>query len=100
MCQDFKKTLTWVGLATSVMGLALWQAQLVVTREQKAHGSMVLPPTKIRHAERVSARSRVVGDAVTNYLTRESKGLSDRELGWILDDFQTAGLDIGLGMGP
>ena len=35
-----------------------------------------------------------------DYATRKKQGLTDREIGWIVEDFQNAGLDLGIRAAP
>jgi len=95
MHQDIKHTLIWMICATLVTGLAIWQAQVALTQDRRAREVALPPPVKTRHAERPTTRS-AAGDPISNYQTRQEKGLTDREIRWILDDFKTAGLDLGI----
>jgi hypothetical protein len=97
MRQDLKNTLIWMVCATLITGLAIWQAQVAVTQDRRADQVALPPPVKTRHAER-SPNLSVSGDVVANYQARQEKGLSDREIGWILEDFKAARLDLGYRM--
>ena len=95
MHQDIKNTLIWMICATFILGIAIWQAQVAVTQDQQAKEVALPPPVKTRSAERPTIPTALV-DPVSNYESREKKGLSDREIRWILDDFRIAGLDQGI----
>ena len=96
MNKNLQLTIAWFILASLLTATALWQAQIAVAREVSASQKTLPPPLKTRHAERTTAPSVPTAD----YATRLQKGLTDREIGWILDDFQTAGLDGGLRVAP
>ena len=40
------------------------------------------------------------GDVTEDFAARAAEGLEDREIGWIVEDFQTAGLDLGVRGAP
>lgn len=88
---NLKVTVAWFVISGVILGIAIWQAKLAVQRETDAHRPLP-PPVKTRFAIRtVSAGS---GDPAVDYATRCEKGLTDREIGWILDDFSQSGLEI------
>jgi hypothetical protein len=95
MHPEIKNTVVWMTGATLITGLALWQSQVALTQDRRAAEAAPPPPVRTRHAERTTPE-RPAGDPVANYLARQEKGLSDREIRWIVDDFKSAGLDLGL----
>jgi hypothetical protein len=92
MNKNLQLTIAWFILASLLTATALWQAQVAVAREISASQKTLPHPLKTRHADRAAISSAPIAD----YATRLQKGLTDREIGWILDDFQTAGLERGL----
>jgi len=50
------------------------------------------PPAKTRHSQRVEPAAPTV-DALADYKARSEKGMTDQQIGWILEDFQNAGLE-------
>lgn len=95
MHQDIKNTLIWMVGATLILGIAIWQAQVAVTQDRLASEITLPPPVKTRSADRAPTET-VVLDPISNYQSRKEKGLTVQEIGWILDDFKTAGLDLGI----
>lgn len=99
MNKNIQLAITWFVLAFLVTGSAVWQAQVAATREASARHRQLPPPLKTRRAERSSSHgvaANSTGDPVADYATRRAKGLTDREIGWIVEDFQSAGLDLGI----
>lgn len=96
MNKNFQLALTWFVLAFLVTGAAIWQAQIAVAREVADRQRQLPPPLKTRRAERPPASPAPVAD----YATRRAQGLTDREIGWIVEDFQSAGLDLGIRVAP
>jgi hypothetical protein len=78
-----------------VTSIALWQAQVAVAKEQKARHATLPPPQKTRHAIRPITQP-TSEDPIAKYSSRLTNGLTDREIGWIVEDFKTAGLDLGV----
>jgi len=95
MNKNLQLTLAWFALAFLVTLAAVWQAQVTVAREVIARNQLPPPPVKTRHAVR-PAPVIFSGDPVADYVARCEKGLTDQEIGWIIEDFQTAGLDLGI----
>ena len=93
MNKDLRNTLVWMIFATCVVGLAFWQAQVTVAQEMAARHKVLPQPAKTRHAIR-SAPAIFTDDPVFDYIARWEKGITDREIGWIIEDFQMAGLDF------
>jgi|GEM_PF-5860058 len=79
--------------ATAIVGLAFWQAQVAAAKEAEARHKTLPPPGKTKHAVRPPA-AVFSGDVVADYVARCEKGLTDQEIGWILEDFRNAGLDL------
>lgn len=99
MHKNLQLTLAWFILAFLVTGTAVWQAQVTVSRDISAKNAAPPPPPKTRHAVRNSGHEVAAvsgGDPIEKYTARLRRGLSDREIGWIIDDFQFAGLDLGI----
>ena len=92
MNKNLQLTLAWFVLAFLVTLTAVWQAQVAVAREVVARNQLPPPPQKTRRAERPAAPSAPAVD----YATRKKQGLTDPQIGWIIEDFQTAGLDLGI----
>ncbi len=96
MNKNLQLTLVWFALAFLVTLGAVWQAQVTVAQEVIARNQPAPPPAKTRHAVRPVAQ----GAPAVDYATRKKQGLTDREIGWIVEDFQTAGLDLGIRVAP
>jgi hypothetical protein len=96
MNKNLQLTLAWFVLAFLVTGAAIWQAQVAVARDIADRQRQLPPPLKIRRAERPPASPAPVAD----YATRRAQGLTEREIGWIVEDFQSAGLDLGIRVAP
>jgi hypothetical protein len=77
--------------ATCMVGLAFWMGQITVASEIAAKNKILPPPTKTRHAIR-TAPATFTGDPAADYIARCEKGMTDQEIGWIVEDFQNAGL--------
>ena len=92
MNRNLQLTIAWFILGFLLTGGAIWQAQTAVARELADRHRQLPPPLKTRRALRPPPSTAPVAD----YATRRAKGLSDREIGWIIDDFQAAGLDLGI----
>lgn len=98
MNKDLRNTLVWMIFATCVVGLAFWQAQVTVAQEMAARHKVLPQPAKTRHAIR-PAPVTFTGDPAADYIARSEKGITDREIGWIVEDFRNAGLAVDL-LGP
>ena len=96
MNKNVQLTIMWFALAFLVTLAAVWQAQVTVAREVVARNQPPPPPAKTRHAERTTTPTSPAFD----YATRKQQGLTDREIGWIVEDFQNAGLDLGIRAAP
>lgn len=86
----------WLFAGVTLLGFAGWQvAQISVGR----HGLLnlptpKLPPTKVRSDSRVSLPPKLaLSDPVRAYVEKAKAGMTDREIGWILEDFQQFDLD-------
>jgi hypothetical protein len=90
--KNLQLTLAWFILGFLLTGGAIWQAQIAVAREVADRHRQLPPPLKTRRAQRPPTLTAPIAD----YATRRAKGLSDREIGWIVEDFQVAGLDLGI----
>lgn len=96
MNKNLQLTIAWFALAFLVTLGAVWQAQVTVAREVIARNQLPPPPVKTRRAVRHAAQEAPAVD----YATRKKQGLTDQEIGWIVEDFQTAGLDLGIRAAP
>lgn len=95
MHKEIQKTLAWILLASLMTTAAFWQAQVAVSEDLQARRATLPPPPKTRHAIR-AAPQLVSGDPVATYAARQEAGLTDLQIGWIVEDFKTAGLDLGI----
>jgi hypothetical protein len=91
MSKNIKLLIAWFLISGCIVLSAGWQAQLVVKHEIEARRHPP-PPRRTRHALR-PPREAWSGDVVADYKSRCEKGLTDREIGWIIEDFRSAGLD-------
>lgn len=78
-------------LASLIIGVALWQAQVVVERESAGKHKNLPLPTDTRHAIRQNQTDQNV-DPIADYITRCKKGMTIQEIRWALTDFENAGL--------
>jgi hypothetical protein len=91
--------MAWIMFATFATAAAIWQAQISVATDLKARHQTLPPPQKTRH----SIRPLPVpwsGDFVGDYTDRCRTGLTEQQIGWIIEDFKTAGLDQGIRVAP
>lgn len=93
MTKDLRNTVVWMVFATMVLGITFWQAQVTIAKETAARHQVQPPPSKTRHSVRPPAQP-FTGDPVADYIARCEKGMTDQEIGWIIEDFQNAGLDF------
>jgi hypothetical protein len=96
MNKNLQLTIAWFVLAFLVTLAAVWQAQVTVAREVLAKNQPPPPPAKTRSA----VRGTTTAPPPLDYATRKKQGLTDREIGWIMEDFQSAGLDLGIRAAP
>lgn len=89
--RNLQLTLAWILLASLIMGVALWQAQVVVEREAAGKHKDLPPPTNTRHAIRPALTASEI-DPVADYVARCEKGMAIQEIRWVLTDFENAGL--------
>ena len=87
--------LVWMVFASALVAMAFWQAQVTVAQEAAARNKALPPPVRTRHAIRPPPVA-FTGDPVADYIARCEKGLTDQEIGWILEDFHNAGLDLDI----
>lgn len=85
-------TFAWFVVAFLCIAASILQIQISLAKERAEKNKALPPPAKTRHflREGISAKS------APDYATRRKQGLSDREIGWIIEDFQFAGLDQGI----
>lgn len=93
MHKEIRNTLAYIVVATFVMITAVWQAQVSAKRDLEARHRALPPPSKTKRADRPVPQP-FTGDVVADYVARCEKGMTDQEIGWILEDFKNAGLDI------
>lgn len=74
---------------------AVWQAQVAAAKDAQVSHKTPPPPEKTRHAVRPAPANLSV-DPVADYIARSEKGMTDQEIGWALEDFRYAGLDLGI----
>src|SRR6478672_404053 len=98
MNKDLRNMLVWMVFASALVGMAFWQAQVAAAQEAAAKNKALPPPAKTRHATR-PAPVVFTGDPAADYIARCEKGLTDQEIGWIIEDFTNAGLAVDL-LGP
>ncbi|GAA5118328.1 hypothetical protein GCM10023212_08630 [Luteolibacter yonseiensis] len=92
--RNLQITVAWILLASLIMGIALWQAQVVVAREAASQHKNLPPPTNTRHAIRAGPATADI-DPVADYIARCEKGMTVQEIRWVLTDFENAGLAGG-----
>ncbi len=95
MSKPLRNSLAWIVFATFATAAAFWQAQVSVANDLKARHQTPPPPLKTRHAVRPPAVPWS-GD----YAARCETGLTERQIGWIIEDFKIAGLDQGIRVAP
>lgn len=91
MHKEFRNTLAWIVCATFLMFTAVWQAQVAAKRDLEARRRTLPPPAKTKRAIRPATQA-FTGDVVADYIARCEKGMTDQEIGWILEDFHNLGL--------
>jgi hypothetical protein len=94
MSKDLTKSITWIVIATATLAAAVWQATHLAYEEIKAYAP-ASPPLRTRHAIR-AVSSPWLFHPLTDYVGRCQKGLTEREIRWIIQDFKNAGLDLGI----
>ena len=86
----------WLMAALILSLLGGWMAARVANGAAAKHSAPGPPvlPTKV--SDRKPREEQAVG-VVENYIARCKKGMTEREVRWIIEDFQKAGLAQGLG---
>lgn len=84
--------LAWFAVAFLCIAASILQIQISLAKERAEKNKTLPPPAKTRHFLREASPAKPTPD----YATRRKQGLSDREIGWIIEDFQFAGLDQGI----
>jgi hypothetical protein len=92
MHQEIKATVIWLLLAFFLTFAGFWQAKVVVAQDSHPQHRQLPPPAKTKFATRPPPEV-FAGDVVADYIARCEKGMTDQEIGWILEDFRNAGLD-------
>lgn len=95
MNKDLRNTVIWLVFAMAMVCVGFWQAQIAVAKEAQARNKTLPPPLKTRHAIRPAPANLVI-DPVADYIARCEKGMTDQEIGWIVEDFRNAGLGLGI----
>ena len=91
MNKHHKLLIAWFLISGLIVFTAVRQIQVAVASDVQAHKPLP-PPTKTRHAIRPAVLPWS-GDPVADYVARCGKGMTDKEIGWILEDFRSAVLD-------
>ena len=99
MHKEIRNTLAYIVVASFVMVTAVWQAQVSAAKDLEARHRSLPPPAKTKHAVRAVPQP-FSSDPVADYVARCEKGMTDREIGWIVEEFLTAGLDLGIRVSP
>jgi hypothetical protein len=87
----------WVILALLLSMTGVWLAVKTATGELAAVTATAGPMKPTKSKDR-TAREEPAGEGrvVEDYLARCKKGMTAREVRWIVEDFQRAGLDLGM----
>lgn len=93
MHKEIRNTLVWIFFATVLLLTAVWQAQVSAAKDLETRKRELPPPAKTKLAVRPPP-AVFTGDVVADYIARCEKGMTDQEIGWILEDFRNAGLDL------
>ncbi len=91
MNKHHKLIIAWFIISGLIVFTAVRQIQVAAANQIQAH-QPIPPPTKTRHAFRTAVLPWS-GDPAADYVVRCEKGMTDKEIGWILEDFRIAGLD-------
>ncbi len=83
----------WIALATLVALVGIWQAKVAIGQGLRPQQAELPPPLKTRFAVRPPAKV-FTGSWVEDYIALGNKGLTDREIGWIIEDFRNTGLAL------
>lgn len=86
-------TFAWVLMAFVVLGIAAWQVQVTVKKDAAAESAPLPAPPKTRHAIR-PVDEVITVDPEQDYVARATKGITLKEIGWALEDFERSGLAI------
>lgn len=97
---DFRKAIhgkpylniLWFVIAFACVAASILQIQISLAKERAEKNRALPPPPKTRHFLRDTTPAKPAPD----YATRRKHGLTEREIGWIIEDFQFAGLDQGI----
>lgn len=92
MHQEIKATVIWLALAFFLTFAGFWQAKVAVASASQARHRDLPPPAKTKHAVRPPPTD-FTGDVVEDYIARCEKGMTDQEIGWILEDINSVGLN-------
>ena len=93
MTKVLTHSIAWIVLTSLLLAAAIWQISLPAIQVLK--GDSPAPPQRTRHAIRAMPPP-CLSNPHTEYLGLCRKGLTEREIHWIIQDFQNAGLDLGL----
>lgn len=93
LSKNSTKTLTWIVFSSLVVGFAFWQVKILATENLQPGDTPTTPPTRTRHAIR-SGNPPASQNPTATFTARLAKGLTEREIGWIIEDFLTAKLNL------
>jgi hypothetical protein len=91
MNKHHKLLIAWFIISGLIVFTAVRQIQVAAASQNQARQPLP-PPVKTRHAIRPAVLPWS-GDPVADYVARCEKGMTDREIRWMLEDFRNAGLD-------
>jgi len=84
----------WLLSATALLSIGAWQAAQIAIDMKTRAAAMKEPPKKTRSSGRKpTAKNPAQADPVEAYMARAKRGMTDQEIGWMIEDFQTAELD-------
>jgi hypothetical protein len=92
MRKNHQLKIVWLVVAFLCVAASILQIQMSLAKERAEKNKSLPPPVKTRHYVRdgSDAKQPKVGT------TGKNQGLNVREIGWIIEDFQFAGLDQGM----
>lgn len=92
MHRKVSTTVAWFLFAGFVICAVAWHAQIGVATQDAERQHFLLSPAKTKATDR-QAESTFSGNPHKLFLARCKAGLTDQEIGWIVEDFENAGLD-------
>lgn len=91
----FSRSSGWLVLGFCLLVVVWWQTRRNLDLPDQVHAVPTSPPSKTRHAVRPPKTGPGSG---VDFASRARECLSDRQIGWMLEDFRNAGLDLGIRM--